>query len=465
MKRINIYIALVMLITLASCSSYQSYTRVNPEKVEAYRNAKQSADTSSIATLNWKTFFQDETLIMHIDSALVNNLDMQRTQQNLSIAQSLVKQSKAALGPAVNAGVTYTRQERSGESAIGQVLGSGGIDDWTLGPNLSWELDIWGRLSSQKRAAIARYYQTENVQRLVQSQVVNAVASFYYTLQSLDAQKGIVEQTIKNRSEGIETSKALKESGSLTEVAVKQTEAQLLTAKAILVDIENQINITENALRVILGKAPGTINRNPFPENINNDELLKIGVPIQMLNNRPDVLLAEYDLVEALELTNSAQASFYPTLRITGNGGLNSQNFSDLFNANALFANITSGLLQPIFNQRKLKTQKEIRLSEQEIAALDYKESVLVGYQEVANALSNIDASKQKLVYKSQEKDALDMSLEFSEELQKQGFVNYLEILRARDLTLNAELEIINLKLTQLIGQNNLYRALGGGWR
>ncbi len=465
MKKQHLYIALVLLLTLTSCGSYQSYTRVNPEKVEAYRNTKQTADTTSIATMDWKIFFKDETLIMHIDSALVNNLDMQRAQQNLGIANSLVKQSKAALTPAINAGVNYTRQERSGESAIGQILGSGGIDDWTFGPTLSWELDIWGRLSSQKRAAIARYYQTQNVQRLVQSQVVNGVANLYYTLQSLDAQKEIVEQTIVNRTEGIETTKALKESGSVTEVAVKQTEAQLLTAQSILVDIENQITITENAMSVLLGRAPGSIARNPFPQTINNEELLETGVPIQMLDNRPDVLLAEYGLVEALELTNSAQASFFPTLSITGNGGLNSQNFSDLFSANAWFANITGGLLQPIFNQRRLRTQKEIRLSEQEIAALDYKESVLVGYQEVSNALSNIDASKQKLKYKEQEKDALYLSLDYSEQLQEQGFVNYLEILRAKDLTLNAELEIINLKLNQLIGQTNLYRALGGGWR
>lgn len=465
MKKQHIYIALVLLLTLTSCGSYQSYTRVNPEKVEAYRNAKQTADTTSIATMDWRTFFKDKTLITHIDSALINNLDMQRAQQNLGIANSLVKQSKAALTPAINVGVNYTRQERSGKSAMGQVLGSGGIDDWTFGPTLSWELDIWGRLSSQKRAAIARYYQTENVRRLVQSQVVNGVANLYYTLQSLDIQKEIVEQTIINRTEGVEITKALKESGSVTEVAVKQTEAQLLTAQSILVDIDNQITITENAMSVLLGKAPRGIERNPFPKTIDNEALLKTGVPIQMLDNRPDVLLAEYGLVEALELTNSAQASFFPTLSITGNGGLNSQNFSDLFNANAWFANITGGLLQPIFNQRRLRTQKEIRLSEQEIAALDYKESVLTGYQEVSNTLSNIDASKQKLVYKEQEKDALYKSLDYSEQLQEQGFVNYLEILRAKDLTLNAELEIINLKLNQLIGQTNLYRALGGGWK
>lgn len=465
MKINNLYIAFVILITVTSCGSFQTYNRVNPAEVEAYRNAKETTDTTSIATMNWRSFFKDETLITHIDSALANNLDMQRAQQNLSIAQSLVKQSKAALLPAVNAGINYTRQERSSKSALGQVLGSGGIDDWTLGPNLSWELDIWGRLSSQKRAAVAQYYQTENVQRLVQSQVVNAVAGFYYTLQSLDAQKIIVEKTISNRSEGIETTKALKESGNVTEVAVKQTEAQLLAAQAILVDIENQIQITENAMSVVLGKTPGSIARNSFPEAINNDELLKTGIPIQMLNNRPDVLLAEYGLVEALELTNSAQASFFPTLSITGSGGLNSQNFSDLFSANAWFANIVGGLLQPIFNQRNLKTQKEIRLSEQEIAALDYKESVLIGYQEVANAISNISASKQKLSYKEQEKDALFLSLDYSEQLLEQGFVNYLEILRAKDLTLNAELEVINLKLNQLIGQTNLYRALGGGWK
>ncbi|MGB1268696.1 MAG: TolC family protein [Flavobacteriaceae bacterium] len=466
MKHIYRYIIFGLLFILSSCGSYQNYTRENPEKLEAYRNAKESTDTTSIATMDWKSFFKDEVLIGHIETALVKNLDMQRAQQNLGIAQSLVKQSKASYLPSVNASFDASRSKPSNQSFNGQVLPKNVmLNDFSLGAGFAWEIDVWGKISSQKRAAIAQYYQTENAQRLIQSQVVNAVASYYYTLQSLDAKKAIVEQTILNRSEGIETTKALKESGSVTEVAVKQTEAQLLTAQAILIDIMYQINITENALSLLLGKAPQSISRSVFPEVIDNDHMLKTGMPIQLLNNRPDVLMAEYNLVQSVELTNAAQASFYPTLSITGGGGLNSENFSDLFNANSIFANIAGGLLQPIFNQRKLKTQKEIRLYEQEVAVLDYKQSVLTGYQEVSNTLSNISTSKEKLTIKYKEKEALYKSLEYSEELQEQGFVNYLEILRAKDLTLNAELEVVNLKLSQLIGQTNLYRALGGGWQ
>lgn len=465
MKRYYIYITLIALTTLTSCASFQKYERVNPAQIEAYKNTKTLQDTTNIAMMDWRMFFNDEILIKHIDTALANNLDWQRAQQSMRIAKSLVKQSKAALLPSLNAGLNYTRQERSSKSAMGKILGSGGIDDWTLGPSLSWEIDVWGKLSSQKRAAVAQYYQSESAQQLVKSQIVNTVANYYYVLQSLDAKKEVVLSTIKNRKESIEITKALKESGNVTEVAVKQTEAQFLTAKSILLDIKNQINITENALSVVLGKAPQNIERASFPKALLVNEVLKVGVPIQILDNRPDVLLAEYSLVQAMELTNSAKASFYPSLTITGNGGLNSENFSDLFSANAWFANIAGGLLQPIFNQRKLKTQKEIRQYEQQIAFLDYKQSVLTAYQEISNELSNLTTNKEKLVFKEQEKEALFKSLEYSEELMEQGFVNYLEILRAKDLTLNAELEIIDLKLGQLTGKTNLYRALGGGWK
>ncbi len=458
-------IALIVLVTITSCgTTLQHYERENPYSLERYRNSK-AVDSTTIASINWRDFFKDPILIQHIDTALVYNLDLLRAQKNLGIAQSLVKQAKAAFLPSINGNVQAGYTRPSGESFNGKNLPDDtSFSDFSLGVAFNWEVDVWGKISSQKKAAVAQYYQTENAQRLIQSQLVNAVTNYYYTLQSLDAKKAIILTTIENRKESIEATQALKEAGSLTEVSVKQTEAQYFSSQAILLDIEYQINLTENALSVLLGKAPQHIERSDFPQTILEEEVLKTGFPIQLLNNRPDVLLAEYSLVQAVELTNVAQASFYPSLTITGSGGLNSENFSDLFNANALFGNIAGGLLQPIFNQRGLRTQKEVRQYEQQIALLDYKQNVLTAYQEVSNELSGMTNSKEKIVFKEQEKEALDKSLEYSELLLQQGFVNYLEILRARDLVLNAELEIIDLKLNQLSSYSNLYRALGGGW-
>ncbi|WP_369049418.1 efflux transporter outer membrane subunit [Tenacibaculum sp. UWU-22] len=469
MKLLYKYITLALFsFLLTSCgTTLKTYQRETPYNLTQYRNAKILADSSSIATLNWKSFFKDSLLIHYIDTALINNLDMLRAQQNLIITQSLIKQSKANFLPSINGTFSATRSHPSNKSFNGANLpDKTTFNDFSLGASFSWEMDVWGKINSQKKASLAQYYQTENVKRLIQSQIINAVANNYYLLQSLDAQKEILLETIKNRKESITTTKALKKSGNVTEVAVKQTEAQLYDSQAILLDVENKTTITENALSILLGKAPKNIHRNKLSTELSTpDEFIKTGFPIQVLDNRPDILAAEYNLMYSVELTNIAKASMYPSITISGSGGLNSQNFSELFNINTVFGNIAAGLLQPIFNHRKLKTQKEVRLHEQQIALLDYKENVLTAYQEIANELTNLATSKKKLLIKEKEKQALLKSLEYSEDLLAQGFVNYIEILRAKDIVLNAQLEIINLKLTQLTSKTNLYRALGGGWK
>lgn len=467
MKSNNIkYSALVLLaIVVSACGLLKPYDRPKMDESKNFRSDSVNSDSNGLANVVWSQFFTDSILGQHIKTGLANNFDVLKAQQQLNIAGAGFKQARAGLLPNINAELSAGKSGISEKSFNGQALPPNtSFSDVQLGASFAWEIDVWGRLGSIRRAAQANYMYSENVQRLIKSQLVSGIAENYFTLQALEAQRKVLEATIKNRQEGVTTILALKSGGLVSEVAVKQNEALLYTAQSLLIDVRREIKLRENALLVLLASNPDSIARANFDSTF---AMMKSpeGLPIQLLSNRPDVMAAENQLMAAFQLNNAAQASFYPRLSILASGGLNSQNFNDLFSANALFANAFGNLTQPIFNQRQLRTQKEIRSAEQEIALINYKQSVLVAYREVSDALFNLQTNLEKLKVQRQELNALLKAVTFSEELQKQGFANYLEVLRAKDNTLSVQLSIINTQLAANLARVRLYRSVGGGWK
>src|SRR5690606_9557051 len=281
---------------------------------------------------------------------------------------------------------------------------------------------------------------------------------------ALDAQLAITKKTIATRESSVETIKALKEAGQVTQVAVDHNIAQYNNAKALQVDLEAAIFKTENTLSILLGKAPQHFERSAIGVQVIDTDL-KLGVPATLLRNRPDVMAAEYGLIQSFELTNVARSNFYPSLTLTATGGFQSLDFNELLSANSLFANLVGGLAQPIFNQRRIKTQNEVAKAQQEQALLNFKKSLLVAGNEVSNALYTYNAETKKFEYRQKEVEALRNAESNSEELLKNGYANYLDLLTARQSELSAELNVIDSKLQQLLSVVNLYEALGGGWK
>src|SRR5690606_14355293 len=270
----------------------------------------------------------------------------------------------------------YMRSTQSMNSQMGALSGERQFfSQYELSGTLSWEADIWGKIRSNKRAFVANYLQSVAAHQAVKSELVAAIASTYYQLLAFDEQKRITEETIANREQSLETIVALKDAGNVTEVAVKQTEAQLLNAKALLLDIENNIKLMENSFSILLGESPKSIERGTLnAQEINAD--MKTGVPIQLLSNRPDVMAAEYALINSFELTNVARSNFYPSFRLTANGGLQGIEFDKLFDAQSLFGNLVASLAQPILNGRQIRTQYEVSKAQQETALLNYKKTI-----------------------------------------------------------------------------------------
>lgn len=450
------------LLSLQSCFVAKDYDQPEVVKEDYYRTDKIQQDTLNMANVSWKELFTDPVLQEYINEGLDNNIDIRVAIQQVLSAEAYVKQGKAGYLPTLTANAQYTHQELSANSQFGSLFSS--LDQYQLSGNLSWEADIWGKIRSQKRAFDASYLQTVAAHQAVKTRLIADIASTYYQLLALDEQIGITEETITTRQNSLETTQALKEAGNVTEVGVKQTEAQVYNAQGILIDLKNQRKILENSLSILLGQAPMDIDRTDLEEQeITTD--LHIGVPAQLLRNRPDVIAAEYNLVNAFELTNVARSNFYPSLTLTATGGLQALDAADLFDTNSLFATIIGGLAQPVLNGRRIRTQFEVSESQQEQARLNFRRAVITASKEVSDALYSYQAATDKIEVKQKEFDAYDLATNYSEELLDNGLANYLEVLTARQNALNARLDLTNARYNQLKSIVDLYEALGGGWK
>ncbi len=455
----NILLIAIVSVLLFSCSTTNQYKRSQDLSNELYGNAQ--TGESNLANESWQNLFNDPILDSLIAEGVRNNLDLQAAVQRVIAAESNFKQSKAALAPSLSAqaGHTYVKNSES--------TSPNGPDHYNASQaklQSSWEIDFWGKLRNAKKAAYANYLATDAAQKAVKTRLISNIASVYYTLLALDANLEITKATVKNSAELVETLKALKESGNVTGAAVVQSEAARYAAEVTIPDIEQQIRENENTLCLLLGRTPGAIKRGKLDDQKVN-EMLAIGVPAELLDNRPDVMRAEYNVIGAYQMTNSAKAYFYPSVTLTASAGMEALEVEDLFDPSSFAANIVGGLVQPIFNKRANKTRLEVAKAQQEEALLNFKNALLNAGAEVTDALSMYEASVQKIELRKKQIDALEKSVDYTKELLVYGSATYTEVLNAQQSLLNAQLSDVNDQIQQLNAVVSLYRALGGGWK
>ncbi|AZA54845.1 efflux transporter outer membrane subunit [Chryseobacterium sp. G0201] len=462
----GITFSVAILAAVSSCMARKEYER--PKNVvdeKLFRTDMLPTDSVNIANISWKEIFTDPILQGHINKALENNLDIRIALQSITSAEAYLKQSKAAYEPTISVGPGYSFQTQSLNTQTGQLFGDRRyINQLDITASLGWEADIWGKLKAQEKAQLATYLGTVAAHKAVKSDLVASVASAYYQLLTYDSQKKIITETIAVRQKNLETTKALKISGTVTEVAVQQSEALVFNAQSLLIDIDTQIQLLENTMSLLMGEPSHAIERSTLEsQKIPID--LKLGYPAQLLANRPDVMRAEYSLMNAFELTNSAKAQFYPTLKITGSGGIQSLDIDHLFSVNSLFASVVGGLAQPILNKRAIRTNYDVSLANQETAYLNFRKTVLTAGKEVSDAIRVFSVQDSFIELKEKELDAYKKSVNYSQELVNYGMANYLEVLNASVNSLNAELNISNAEYSKMKAGIDLYQALGGGWQ
>jgi outer membrane protein, multidrug efflux system len=467
MKKRYIIISLVLTaFSLQSCFVAKKYQQPEIEIVDQYRNITTN-DSTTLANMPWEELFTDSNLQTLIHKALDKNLDYLMAVERVNAAQAYYKQGKMGYMPSLSVGANGGNYELSDNSSTGISAGGNGpnYENYQLTGTVSWEADIWGKIRSNKRASQAGYLQSEASRRAVESGLVANLTSAYYQLIALDAKVSVAEKTVTTRKESLETMKSLKEAGQVTEAAVKQTEAQLYSTQILLLNLEENVKLLENTISLILGQNAGTIVRSKLDEQ-NIQVALQTGFPAQLLRNRPDVMVAEYGLMNAFELTNVARSNFYPSLSISASAGLESINFDDWFSTSSLFSNVIGNLAQPLFNKRSIRTKYEVAKAQQAEARYNFQKAMLQAGKEVSDALYSYESEQKKYKIQKMELEALTKAVEYSEELLNNGYQNttYLEVLTARSNALSSEINTIDTKFQQLNALVELYLSLGGGW-
>ncbi len=467
-NRVYILIGLVGIAVAFQGCVAKKYVRPDVVATNATYRGVEASDTTSFASVNWQEYYSDPNLVALIKVALDSNLDVRAAESNIRAAQEYLKQAKAAFYPTIGLGGSFGVSGAPGSNGNLIASASYSVLAQTLSTTqASWEIDLWGKLASAKRAQAARLKQSEAYYNAVKTEVVASVASAYYTLQALDAMLAIYEASALTRRNTQDVVTALKDAGQSTDIAVNQAAAQYYYVMGSIPQIKMQIAATENVIWLLLGGVPTEIQRSTLLTYADSQsDLLNVGVPAQLLANRPDVMAAEYELIAAHEQWNVARAAMYPSLVISGNVGIGGGNLAGWFAwPGSFIGQLLAGITAPIFNGRQLRTARNVAAETKYQAALNFKKSMLTAQKEVSDAISSYQQTKESIKYQRQQVIQLDKAVGSSEEMLKSGYASYLDLLYAADNELTASLNLVDVRLQNAKSRVELYRALGGGWK
>ena len=438
---------LAAILSLSSCGIYRKYERPELWFVDSlYRRMEVTADSVSTASISWDRMFTDPILQDWIKSGL-------EFKHDLSIARLRVQEAEAALLAA-----------RWALLPGGQFNMQGGLPgSFTARLDASWEADIFGGLRNTKKKALAALEQSKAYEHAVQTKLVATIANSYFTLLMLDEQLAISKRTLNTWEENIRTLEALKRAGKTNEAAVLQAKANRLNVEASVLTLEKEILSVENSFCSLVSIVPMPIERSSldlqeFPEE------LSAGVPVQLLSRRPDVRQAELALEQAFYNTNAARAAFYPDLTLNGALGWTTGNGNITLDPGSLISNLIGSLAQPVFGRGSNKARLKSAQVQQEIAAWNFRQSLLDAGVEVNNAITLWQTAQKRVELDKKQILNLQAAVWNTQLLMKHGSSNYLEVLSAQKNLLNAELAEVSDRFDEIQSIVNLYHALGGGY-
>lgn len=471
-----LFSTLLFVVVLSGCKVPQVATsRAILPVPETFSN-NANTDTLNVATLNWRTYFADSTLNGLIDAALTNNLDLLTAYQRIEMARAGVRASEGLLRPTVAAGgMTALRKfglytmDGAGNATTDITEGKlvpVNLPDLFIGLQSSWEVDIWKKLRNQQQSAISRYLASVEGKNWVITNLVADVSMAYYELLALDNELEIVRQTIQIQQNAFEVVKIQRQAAASNELAVEQFEAQLLNAQNLEIELLQAITEAENFLNTLLGRFPQPILRDKSRFNWAIPAQVGMGVPSDMLKNRPDIRASELELMATKTDVQVARAAFYPSLVLTRSLGLQAFSPKFLFSTpQSLAYSLVGNLAAPIVNRKGIEAQFSGAQAAQVEALYSYQKTILNAYVEVNNQLSNLTNLRRMFDLKTRETALLTRSISTSDKLYRTGRATYLEVLLAQQNALQGKLDLISTQKRQNQAMINLYRALGGGWK
>ncbi|HIR83090.1 MAG TPA: efflux transporter outer membrane subunit [Candidatus Cryptobacteroides pullicola] len=452
MKKILASIITLPLL-LAGCGIYTDYTRPALPVVDSlYTHMPVEAvsnDTTSLAFLSWEELFADSLLRGYIRMGLEHNTDLNLARLRVEEAEATLQASRLAFYPSASLSAELGASNAQGPS-------------FSVAPSFQWEIDAFGKMRNTKKGAEAALEQSRAYRQAVQTQLIATIADSYYALLMLDQQMEISRRTMATWEENIRSLSALKRAGKTNEAAVLQASANKLQVENSIYSMQRQIYEQENAFAALLGTGPmeirrGKLDDQSFPEN------LSVGIPLHLLQYRPDVRQAEYALAESFYAENLARSYFYPDITLGGSAGWSTSFGTAIGNPAGWLANALASLAAPLFDRGTSIARLKIAEAQQQEALISFRQTIIDAGTEVNNALAAWQMAKQRLNVDQKLILNLQAAVWNTNLLMKHGLTNYLEVLTAQQTLLGAELSQSSDKYAEIQSVINLYHALGGG--
>jgi len=450
--------AVGLLLLAPSCKLGPDFERPEMDLPVEFREPVVSG--KSVANLPWWELFDDPVLTALVETSLTENRDLEIALSRIDEAASILGFTRTDQLPSLEVSGGAGRAGNSENTLFGPGLT---LNNYTLSADLSFEVDLWGRLRRSTEAARAELLATEAAAHAVTLSLVAEVASSYLLLRDLDNQLVISQRTVQTRRDALEILRRRFEEGIIDMLDVHQAEIQLAIAEVSVQQSERNVVQTENALRVLLGRAPGDIPRGrPLSEIV--PPTTPTGLPAALLSRRPDVLAAEQRAAAQTARIGVAEALRLPQISLTGSLGLESMELNDFLEADSRFWSVGAGLFGPLFQFGRNLRRVEIEAARARQAVLDYEQTVLIALAEVEDALVARRTFDLEHAARERHVEAARGANFLVRELYDEEYTTYIEVLEADRSLLSAELSESAARRSELQAVVQLYKALGGGW-
>ena len=454
-------VTLLSAVLLSSCAVGPDYERPTTTTPDSFRMADSDGAAASIANLPWWDLLKDEELQKLIRIALDENKDLQRAVAVVEEFQARLFIARTDYAPQLTA---TANAPSFGRKTNFMFPGFPNPFNYYLQGNLSWELDIWGRIRRSNEAARGDLLAREEGRRAVILQLVGGVAEAYFELLQFDMQLDIAKRTLKTWEESVRIAQARLRQGMISKLDADQFEAERANAAARAAEFERQMVQKENQLSVLLGRMPQQIPRGRSLTEQVLPPAVPPGLPSDLLQRRPDIVQAEQNLAAATARIGMAKADRFPKLSITGMLGVASPHLSRLIADETAFGVAGPGLTGPLLNAQILGFQQEANEAQARQAIAQYGQSILVAFREVEDALVAVRTARQQREAQAQQVEALRSAMRLATVRYKGGLANYLDVLIAQRSLFDSELALTGTHRLHLVSIVQLYKALGGGW-
>lgn len=469
-------------LILSACVQGTDYQRPSVDMPDGWPQAKNSEGPSTSADdqpeIEWWKTFQNDELSGLVERALRQNHDVKRALARILEGRSSVMSAAAGLYPQLNLSSSYTNLAISKNTLAGLGLATGQRPDpqvfatpgttfdlWNGTLDLRWEVDFWGRIRRGREAATADAHAIEEDARAIALSLVADVGQSYFRIRELDEQLEIATRALAVRQASLEIIQQRASAGLASDLDVKRTEVLVAEAAGLIPDLSRIRAVESHRLEVLTGMLPGSLELAPQPlRSIVVQPDIPVGLPSQLLERRPDILQAEATLTASNARIGQARAYFFPTLFITGQGGLQSAEFANWFTGNSLQYSIGPSITLPIFQGGTNLARLDQAQSRYQQMLENYHQTILQAFREVADLLTSLNARKNQLARQHEQLSAAQAAVRLAEIRYRKGLVNYLDVLDAQRTVLTAETQVVLTERARLTDMVNLFKALGGGW-